>query len=285
MRPIEWLSDKEFSVAGVRFHCALDDYSLRSSEERFVILKGREDLAHYARLFAKEQPRNVLEFGVFQGGSPALFSLWLELDKFVGIDICAPVAAFDSFCKRHAVGERIRTYYGVSQTERSKVDEIVRREFAQASPDMIIDDASHAYSATRRTFEIAFPHLSPGGLYVIEDWGWAHWPGSRLFIGETPLSVLVMELAMVCASRPDLVSEVRIFPSFAFIRKAAQAPDVVDLRLDDLYQKRDLEIVGARHLNLRGVANLSLGRLTHGIRRSIQRLHRRIADAARESRR
>jgi hypothetical protein len=112
------LSDKEFSVDGVRFLCALDDYSLKTNDDRLVILKDRESLESYAAVFSGTHPRTMLEFGIFQGGSPALFSLWFEIDKFVGIDLSAPIEEFDAFCNRHAVGRKIRTYYGISQTDK-----------------------------------------------------------------------------------------------------------------------------------------------------------------------
>ena len=36
--------------------------------------------------------------------------------------------------------------------------------------DLVIDDASHLYGPTMASFEVLFPRLRPGGLYVIEDW-------------------------------------------------------------------------------------------------------------------
>jgi hypothetical protein len=194
----------------------------------------------------------------------------------VGIDICASVGAFDRFCRTHAAGQRIRTYYGVSQTDESRIAEIVRTEFRDAPLDVIIDDASHVYRNTRRTFEIAFPLLRPGGTYVIEDWGWAHWPGHQAFMGQTALSMLIMELTMLCASRPDLVSEIRIFPAFAFIRKSAAAEPMSRIRLESLYQKRGIELVGQKDLNIKGVADLVLGRFRNSAHRELERIkHRR----------
>jgi hypothetical protein len=231
MKQLQWFSDREFSVDGVRFLCAFDDYSLKTSDERFVILKKQEDFANYTTVFSEVQPRNVLEFGIFQGGSSALFSLWFEVEKFVGVS-AAPL-------------------------------------------DAVIDDASHLYGVTRRTFEIAFPHLRPGGVYVIEDWGWAHWPDSRFFVGETALSMLIMELTMLCASRSDLVSQIRIFPSFAFIQKAPNAPDIRDFALDSLYSKRGIELVGARDADLGGVAGLPGKRVADSAAKKLRRLRNR----------
>jgi len=275
MNQLAWQSDREFSVDGIKFFCAFDDFSLKTTRERLVILKSRDVLQNYVEVFSAAEPRNMLEFGIFQGGSPALFSLWFELEKFVGIDVCPPIKEFDDFCSTHAIGKRIRSYYGVSQTDERRINEIMRVEFGETPLDVVIDDASHLYGATRRAFEIAFPYLRPGGTYVIEDWGWAHWPGSRIFMGKTPLSMLIMELVMLCASRSDIISEVRIFPSFAFIKKAPHAPGLLEFKLDALYTKRGIELVGAEHANLDGVAKLLIRGFSDRMTNRLNRLRQR----------
>lgn len=47
----------------------------------------------------------------------------------------------------------------------------IRRALRQAgvAPDIVIDDASHAWSHQQETFAALFPLLAPGGLYFIED--------------------------------------------------------------------------------------------------------------------
>jgi len=275
MKPIEWSSDTEFAIGDVRFVCGLYDYELKTDDERIVILKLRENIESYERMLAPLAPRNVLELGIYQGGSPALFTAWFELEKFVGIDICDPVTGFDAFCARHPLGKRIRTHYRVSQADQARIDAIVAAEFGATPIDLIIDDASHSYPLTRRAFEIAFPHLRPGGCYVIEDWGWAHWPGSKMYAGETPLSMLIMEITMLCASRADLVSEIVVFPSYAFVRKAREAPRLQSMSLDSLITKRGIELVGARHTRLDGVAKLMLQQVRHRAQRKLARLRGR----------
>jgi SAM-dependent methyltransferase len=285
MKTLEWRSERELVIDGVHFDCSIDDYAQKTSLDRLVLLKNRGVLDLYAQVFADDRPRNMLEFGIFQGGSPALYSLWFDLDRFVGVDICAPVAAFDDFCRNHQVGRKIRSYYGVSQTDRGRIEEIVRNEFGAAPLDVVIDDASHQYENTRRTFEIAFPLLRPGGLYVIEDWGWAHWPEGKRFEktygGQTSLSMLIMELLMLCASRSDLVSEVRVFPAFAFIRKSPDAKPLADFALGELYSKRGIELVGTQHLHLAAVARLIAARAHRRLQRTKQKLMRAISPYAR----
>lgn len=266
MKQLCWLNDNDFTIDGVQFVCAQGDYSLKTNKERLILLKDRTTLDKYEREFGTEVIKNVFEFGIFQGGSPALFTLWFELDKFVGVDISPPIHDFDEFVRNHESGQRIRTYYGVSQADRLRVHEIIRNEFGTTPIDLIIDDASHRYSATRKAFEISFPLLRPGGSYVIEDWGWAHWPSFKGFKGQTALSKLVMEIIMLCASRNDIVSEVRVFPSFVIVRKSSSAPELTDVCLDKLVHKEDIELVGTRDLNLSGVGKLLTRRLLDAFR-------------------
>ncbi len=55
----------------------------------------------------------------------------------------------------------------------SAVEEDLQR-LARAAPyfDIIIDDASHASYHQQLAFRVLFPHLAPGGLYIIEDLHW-----------------------------------------------------------------------------------------------------------------
>ncbi|MFD2740040.1 hypothetical protein ACFSUD_10700 [Sulfitobacter aestuarii] len=50
--------------------------------------------------------------------------------------------------------------------------EIARVAAAMPSPDIVIDDASHASHHQQNAFLEIFPKLAPGGLYVIEDLRW-----------------------------------------------------------------------------------------------------------------
>jgi SAM-dependent methyltransferase len=203
-----------------------------------------------------------------------------NIDKCVGIDICQPVAEFDAFCAQHPIGRKIKTHYGVCQTDRVSIRKIIDLEFGDRPLDVVIDDASHLYAQTRLTFECAFPRLKPGGLYVIEDWGWAHWPESRTFMGRSALSILIMELVMLCASRSDVVSEVRVFPEFALIRKSPQAQNAEDMDLDSLYTKRGLEIVSADRANLAGIARVFTQRLQLRLTDKMRSVAKRIAPNA-----
>jgi len=228
-------------INGARLRCVSADHgSHKTSANDIVILKPRGMIETYARRFAGV--RNVLEFGFYEGGSPAFFAAGIGVDRYVGIDLQQPVAAFGDWMRKHPWGRRISLHYGVSQDDASAVSTIIAQEFGGQPIDLILDDASHWYAETRRSFELSFPFLKPGGTYVIEDWGWAHWTeepwqttkpwGDR----HPPLSLLIFELAMVCASSRQMIANIELSGGLAFIRKGSAASVGGTINLDDCYK-------------------------------------------------
>lgn len=154
---------------------------LRSYERHFAGLGGKADL---------------LELGIFRGGSLLLWRDHFEQGVVCGLDI--------DEVKVPDTSGRIRVYQG-----RQEDTALLDRIGAEAGPfDIIIDDASHVAEPTRVSFWHLFDrHLRPGGIYVIEDWRvgyWSGWPdGERM--GITPARGLF-------SGKPDP----RRFPSHDF---------------------------------------------------------------------
>jgi hypothetical protein len=82
----------------------------------------------------------------------------------------------------------------------------------------VIDDASHFDAPTRASFQAIFPLMRPGGVYVIEDWNWVHYP-AEFFDGTgfadhfrtgRPPTDLVADLVKVVGSDASVVSELRV---------------------------------------------------------------------------
>jgi hypothetical protein len=121
-------------------------------------------------------------------------------------------------------------HFSTSQTDRKILDDIVRNELADEL-DLVVDDASHTYEQTKTSFEFLFPLLQPGGVYVIEDWSWAHHPNYQSsdapFSKRHALSNLLFEQLMLMGST-SLISEIRVWKFLYLIRKsktAFPAPD------------------------------------------------------------
>lgn len=113
------------------------------------------------------------------------------------------------------------------------LEECYGEEFGSDSVDLVIDDASHFLFETRESFRFLFPRLRPGGIYIIEDWGWAHWPedywqkkrGGDYFDRKDPLSNLILELMLLAASAPDVVENIWLDRGQVLVRRGNRKLD------------------------------------------------------------
>ena len=171
--------------------------------------------------------------GVLHGGSVVLYDQIFQPEKLVAIEYLGNrVAALDAYIVNHARAAMVRPYYGVNQADRPKMEQILNLEFPDRDIDLIVDDASHLYDETRRAFNICFPYLKKGGLYVIEDWAWAHWSGdywqkdNDYFKDRLALSNILIELFMLTASRPEFIENIVVEPSIITVtRGSGTLPD------------------------------------------------------------
>ncbi|MCC5954086.1 MAG: class I SAM-dependent methyltransferase [Acidimicrobiia bacterium] len=138
----------------------------------FHVAKPGDLLEAYMELAAEMADTNVVELGIYQGGSAALAMLAGKPRCMAVIDICEPVDALDEFVATRRLSDRLKPHYGVDQADRAELARIVHDDFAGEPLDLVIDDASHRLAPTRASFEALFPLLRPGGRYLIEDWRW-----------------------------------------------------------------------------------------------------------------
>jgi hypothetical protein len=127
---------------------------------------------HYQRHFSHLRDREmlVLELGIGgyareqQGGASLKMWKWFfPRAQVVGVDI-----QDKSFVNE----PRIRAFEG-SQVDRKLMRRIVHRF---GNPTIVIDDGSHRPPHVIKSFQILFPMLADGGLYVIEDIQTSYWP-------------------------------------------------------------------------------------------------------------
>ena len=136
--------------------------------------KSRSYLRNYDKYFADfPEPLNILELGIFHGGSLLLWRDHIQGGNVVGLDRKNVEVPDES-------GRR-KVYKG-SQDDTALLERIGN----ETGPfDIIIDDASHLAAETKVGFWWLFErHLKPGGLYVIEDWRvgyYGAWPDGKQY--------------------------------------------------------------------------------------------------------
>ena len=170
MDGVRWMDQGRFEVGGTKF-VAAGLRAVGAREEGFVVDKRPELVRKYFRLFADECPRRIVELGVERGGSTALIALLAEPDLLLAVDVAPEVPAqLAEFIERKGLTRSIVTAFGIDQSDAPTIRDLVELHIAAEPVDLIIDDASHVLGSTRTSFEVLFPRLRPGGLYVIEDW-------------------------------------------------------------------------------------------------------------------
>ncbi len=169
---LEWKDETHLVVDGLDL---IVDGGVRPTEARghgdLIVRKPRWMIDRYDALASIVDTPNVVELGIWEGGSTALLTQLLRPRRLVAIDLSPTrVAALDDFIDSRDLTQRIRPYFGVDQADRSRLGAIVADEFGSEPLDVVIDDASHLLPESTVSFNLLFPRLRPGGWYVIEDW-------------------------------------------------------------------------------------------------------------------
>lgn len=101
---------------------------------------------------------HFLEIGIYSGGSLDMWASYLGKEaKIYGVDI-------EPACQQYA-NEQISIFIG-DQAKRN-----FWQDFKSQVPrlDVVIDDGGHSTQQQITSLEELLPHLSPGGVYIIED--------------------------------------------------------------------------------------------------------------------
>jgi len=198
---------------------SLDPEGLGTNE--LVLWKTPALIAQYDAFWARESGRveRVFELGLWKGGSMAFWAEAFRPTRLVGVDQSreSRSPAFDRYLAERP--DRLRVHWGVDQGDPERLAALVASEF-DGPLDLVIDDASHLYSLTRSSLETLLPRLRPGGLYIIEDWAWHHWPElQEAFTGQIPLTRLVTELVEAVGTGRGMIADVSVHQGFAAVRR------------------------------------------------------------------
>jgi len=245
---IEWLDDSTVSIDGFNFLVSADprvyQYGL-SDNERFLLLKDSPYLRECVGRFLTAAHRNVVELGIWQGGSVVFWNLALKPERQLAIDLwdrsVEPLAMFVHGDQHHG---KLDVRFGIDQADPAALEQAIDKTFGDEPLDIVIDDASHAYPETRSSFETVFPRMRPGGTYVIEDWPWAHsedmsWDATGFTRDRPSLGNLIVELMLVCGADSGIIDDIQITPRAVHVRRGSTPIDG-PFRLSSHYFNRGL---------------------------------------------
>jgi predicted O-methyltransferase YrrM len=236
---MEW-DKRGITLEGTRFRVGIGRETKPDPTE-LLLMKPRWMVERYVALIDKLKPKRMFELGILHGGSVAFLALLAKPDRHVAIDR-EPRAStqFEEWLESHA--DVVRAYYGIDQADATALRGIVADEFAGEPLDLVIDDASHLLDPTRSSFNVLFPLLRPGGVYVIEDWSldlnferqMSQDPAianrirleiaKRPELGDlVPLTRLLFEIVLASVYT-DLIEEMEIRPSWLSVTRGAESP-------------------------------------------------------------
>lgn len=251
-----------FEVDGVTFVCS---YEPSSTAERFYIVKPMPLVERYHDLGRHVAGGTIVELGIAEGGSTALLALLARPERLVAVDLePEPLEALTELLERRGLTDAVRPRYGVDQADREGLAAVVDEELDGRAIDLVIDDASHHHDPTRTSFEVLFPRLREGGLYLIEDWhadqsmrqavvnalrdpDSPHHEQVRAAFrrgreadaapapARTPLHRFALELSLAAASAHDAVAHVGLDRWWIAVRRGPGTLDPGRFRVEDLY--------------------------------------------------
>lgn len=219
---IEWTSDSTFELAGTQYLCDLYGVHRATEPTRFCLAKPRPIVERYAAFLAELAPRIIIEIGILEGASTALFADLTQPSKLVAIDYDeAPTAKLRDFIARRGLGDVVSVHGGVDQADLPALQRILDADVGDADVDLVIDDASHRLEPSRVTFNLLFPRLRPGGMYVLEDWATGLRAGGPVDVAsdERPLVELVYEAIALKGRQPTVVADVTIKAGWTIIER------------------------------------------------------------------
>jgi len=243
-----WEDDVRLTINDVGFYLSMDTEELKagkSASDSFLLGKPKHQVEKAVAIGQQQRINKIFEMGILHGGSVVLYEQIFSPEKIVAIEHSGkPVKPLAHYIAKHRKSHIVKPYYGINQADRSAMEKILSTEFPDRDVDLIIDDASHLYEETREAFNISFPYLKNGGLYIIEDWGWAHWSGDywqkdhAFFSGRKSLSNLLIELFMLAASCPGFVKDIVVEPSVITVSRGDEALPPGKFNIADHYLLR-----------------------------------------------
>ncbi|UNE35691.1 class I SAM-dependent methyltransferase [Vermiphilus pyriformis] len=120
----------------------------------------------------KDQPITFLEIGFLQGSSARMWDEYFSNGKLHFMDYDPGIYNY-----AHGLSDR-STLHIVDQGKRTDLENFIKKTDTQF--DVILDDGGHRMEQQILSFEMLFPRIKPGGMYIVEDLHtsyWSDWSG------------------------------------------------------------------------------------------------------------
>jgi len=240
---VTWIDDEHLVVGDIHFRLAVMN-RFTSKGDQFCLVKPRSMVERYFRLIDELAPTRMVELGICKGGSTALLASLLRPEVLVAVDIAPDrIAALDELVESLGLTGRVHSHFGIDQSDGDTLLPIVDDALGGQPLDLVIDDASHDLELTRVSFELLFPRLRPGGVYVIEDWAWAHMGWNAQRMGDTPLTVLAFELIVSLPQVDHYIDKIEIDRDWVLIRKGNLELPLDGFAVADQYHERGRNLI------------------------------------------
>ena len=143
-----------------------DLVDLFADNKDFLVHKWHHYIPLYERYFSSFRGRKIrfLEIGVSKGGSLQMWRKYFGDEAIIfGIDINPECKKFNGIAGQVRIG---------SQADGSFLESVIKE---MGGVDIVLDDGSHLMEHIPASLKSLFPHLSNGGIYMIEDLHTAYW--------------------------------------------------------------------------------------------------------------
>ncbi len=163
MSAIEWRCEDEFEIDGVVYACRPFHDQFGSTPERFCLRKPPHIVRRLEALIRAGELRNIVELGVFEGGSTGFIAQATGPRKLICVDIGDGNEALDLMLEAKGLTGNVRPYWGVDQADARRLRSIVADELGSEPIDFVIDDASHLVWADPQELRGPVSSLATGG--------------------------------------------------------------------------------------------------------------------------
>lgn len=202
---IVWRDDGAFRLDDVLFVPA---HSHPLADGAVIVAKDQARLDFYAAAIAGAQ--DIVALSEDGGAFSTLLALGFRPRRLIGLDSRAEPAAGVISAAVQAGLDPSALRWTADPSDHASLRSVT----SDRDLDLIAYDSHKFYEPALSAFEALFPRLRENGVFVLDGWGWAHWPGDFWQSSQNPwwsriaLSNLVLQLTLACASKPEWVAGV-----------------------------------------------------------------------------